>query len=122
MMAGEVPEGLDAVDRPDVLDRPDALDRALGALRWSPLRQAHREAHRLLQELFLPRILQDRRMLYGRHLMRYPLMALLVSREMGPVRHAISQRTVAGTVLILAPKPERVPAAPGGVKPPSSPR
>lgn len=49
--------------------------------------------------------------LYGQRRFGWPLMALHTQRELGPVRHAISQMVVAGTMTIFPPF----------VKPPSPP-
>lgn len=58
-------------------------------------------------------------MLYGVRRLRFPLLALQVSRDLGPARHALEQRVVAGTLEITYPfKPVRVPRA-GSNKPPT---
>ena len=41
--------------------------------------------------------------LYGQRRFGWPLMALHTQRELGPVRHAISQMVVAGTMTIFPP-------------------
>lgn len=41
--------------------------------------------------------------LNGRRTKRYPLMALTTQRSMGPARHVLSQRVVAGTFVVDAP-------------------
>jgi hypothetical protein len=38
--------------------------------------------------------------LYGPHGLKYPVLALLVNRHLGPVRHALAQRTVGGGMTI----------------------
>ena len=41
--------------------------------------------------------------LNGRRTKRYPLIALTTKRSMGPARHVLSQRVVAGTFVVDAP-------------------
>ncbi|MAA78045.1 MAG: hypothetical protein CL916_02210 [Deltaproteobacteria bacterium] len=41
--------------------------------------------------------------LNGRRTKRYPLIALTTHRSMGPARHVLSQRVVAGTFVVDAP-------------------
>ena len=41
--------------------------------------------------------------LNGLRTKRYPLIALTTRRSMGPARHIISQRVVAGTMVVRAP-------------------
>jgi hypothetical protein len=41
--------------------------------------------------------------LNGRRTKRYPLIALTTQRSMGPARHILSQRVVAGTMVVSAP-------------------
>lgn len=83
-----------------------------GALRrWSPLVANHQEATRLVPPARLQHLNRLRSLLFGRHLTRFPLMALTVSQDMGPARHAVTQRTVAGTVTFITPVPQRVPPA-----------
>ena len=41
--------------------------------------------------------------LNGRRTKRYPLIALTTQRSMGPARHVLSQRVVAGTFVVDAP-------------------
>lgn len=50
--------------------------------------------------------------LYGPHGLKFPVMALLVRRSMGPVRHALSQRTVAGGLKIVHAPGDRVAVPP----------
>ena len=38
--------------------------------------------------------------LYGPHGLKFPVLALLVNRHLGPVRHALAQRTVAGGMTV----------------------
>jgi hypothetical protein len=70
----------------------------------SPFRRRWAEAH--LLAIHTPRASKNRRLLFGlvRRLM-YPGIALQVSGQMGPVRHALSQRVVAGTMYVQAPFP-----------------
>ena len=70
----------------------------------SPFRRRWAEARRLSSNV--PRVCQDRRLLFGlvRRIM-YPGIALQVSGQMGPVRHALAQRVVAGTMYIQSPFP-----------------
>ncbi len=51
-------------------------------------------------------------LLYGQSLrkLRRPLLALEISQELGPCRHAVAQRTVAGMVIVHFPPPA-VPAS-----------
>jgi|GEM_PF-6746015 len=61
--------------------------------------------------------------LYGPHGLKYPILALLVRRHLGPVRHALSQRTVAGGLKVtFAPgdRPAVPEASPSSSDPPSS--
>ena len=41
--------------------------------------------------------------LHGRHVKRYPLIALTTQRSMGPSRHILSQMVVAGTMVVHPP-------------------
>ena len=41
--------------------------------------------------------------LHGRHVKRYPLIALTTQRSMGPYRHILSQMVVAGTMVVHPP-------------------
>lgn len=53
---------------------------------------------------------RERSLLYGIRKLRYPLVALMVSQDLGPVRHAVAQRVVAGTFQIQYPfRPKPVP-------------
>ena len=48
---------------------------------------------------------------YGKRRLRFPLLSLQATQEMGPCRHALSQRTVAGFMTVHFPPPsEPVPA------------
>lgn len=42
-------------------------------------------------------------LLYGQRRFGWPMMALQTQRELGPVRHAVSQMVVAGTMTIYPP-------------------
>lgn len=72
----------------------------------------HAEAARLGVAAALPPLLRQRKLLFGRRTLRFPLMALLVSRELGPARHAVAQRAVAGAIVYLPGGPTRRVAAP----------
>lgn len=75
----------------------------------SPFRQNHDVSCRLgaLRTVAAER---ERCRLYGTRKVRFPLMALMTSQELGAVRHALSQRVVAGTLQISYPfRPKPVP-------------
>jgi hypothetical protein len=55
----------------------------------------------------LPVEREDR--LYGPHGLKFPVLALLVNRHLGPVRHALAQRTVAGGMSIRYAPGDRAP-------------
>jgi hypothetical protein len=59
--------------------------------------------------------------LYGPHGLKYPILALLVRRHLGPVRHALSQRTVAGGLKVTFAPGDRPAVPPAHPSPPASP-
>ena len=68
----------------------------------------HQHAIRLASETAsLPVVREDR--LYGPHGLKFPVLALLVNRHLGPVRHALAQRTVAGGMTIRYAPGDRAP-------------
>jgi len=84
------------------------------ALRSSPLNFLHEIfcAQSLQEVLGLPTVLASKRsainpqtnsFLHGYRVKRYPLMALTTQRSMGPSRHILSQRVVAGTMTVSPP-------------------
>ena len=46
-------------------------------------------------------------LLRGRRSLRYPVMSILVQKDLGPCRHALAQRVVAGTMHVHLPFEER---------------
>lgn len=68
-----------------------------------PLRQTHRPAGRLfrISAHSTPRFRGD--LLYGDRQFGWPLAALRVQQELGPVRHALSQLVVAGVMTVFPP-------------------
>ena len=46
-------------------------------------------------------------LLRGRRSLRYPVMSILVQKDLGPCRHALAQRVVAGTMHVHFPFEER---------------
>lgn len=64
----------------------------------SPMRERHREVGALSVQKFIPKEVHRRRLLFGpARWVAHPLMAIRVSQDMGPARHALAQRVVAGT-------------------------
>jgi hypothetical protein len=59
--------------------------------------------------------------LYGTRGVKFPMMALLVQRSMGPVRHALSQRTVAGGLKVVYAPGDAPPDAAAPTRAPSPP-
>lgn len=88
-------------------DAPSILIRPLSALR-----RAHAEASRLGQQRGPSAHGQARAVTYGDRRLRFPLLALTTSQDMGPARHALEQRVVAGFVAVERPAPRIVPPAP----------
>lgn len=82
----------------------------------SALRRAHADACRLGRERGPSVRREARAVLYGDRRLRYPLLALTTSQEMGPARHALEQRIVAGFTAAPPPGPTRVPPARGPEK------
>ena len=78
----------------------------------SPFRQRHDRATRFGRLATGTSFKKD--LLRGRRYMRRPLMALMTELNMGPVRHALAQRTIAGTMEVHTggpiPHPGRQPA------------
>jgi hypothetical protein len=88
----------------------------------SPFRDGWQISCRLGQRRTMD-LTHERTRLYGVHKMRYPLLALQVSQDLGPARHALSQRVVSGTMNVRYPfRPVRVPRADGGKPHPNNPR
>jgi len=84
------------------------------AMRSSPLHFLHETfyAMSLKRYLGLAEVLAAKRsainpqtssFLHGYRVKRYPLMALTTQRSMGPSRHILSQRVVAGTMTVSPP-------------------
>ncbi|HCH64802.1 MAG: hypothetical protein CL927_10360 [Deltaproteobacteria bacterium] len=66
----------------------------------SPLRSMHFDATKLAS--LGPEVeVSPEDVLYGPHGLKFPVLALLVNRHLGPVRHALAQRTVAGGMTVL---------------------
>lgn len=81
------------------VDEPEAPSLLVRPL--SPLRRAHGEACLLGRERgpgpAHPSVRTPARgILRGNRRLRYPLLALTTSQDMGPARHAIEQRVIAG--------------------------
>ena len=77
-------------------------------LKTSPLTRLHKSLQALIFDGSLANEKSDFDMntisiLNGRRTKRYPLMALTTQRSMGPARHILSQRVVAGTFVVNAP-------------------
>ena len=79
----------------------------------SALEQAHLEGCRLGGARSDVPLQHHRSVLYGDRRIRYPLVALQTSQELGPARHAVAQRTVAGFLQVHFPPPARRSVAQG---------
>jgi len=79
---------------------PDA--RFAGLIR-GPLACSHGPAGRLLIRAESWRDWAGAGLLVGKRTFGWPLLALNAKRELGRVRHALSQRTVAGTMTVMPP-------------------
>ncbi len=99
--------------------RPDDSPSPLLAHR-SPLGALHADATTLGTPAHPPEDMHVDH-LYGPHGLKFPIMSLLVRRHLGPVRHALTQRTVAGGLKIVYAPGDR-PAAPPSVVPANPPR
>ena len=68
----------------------------------SPFDDRHAEIRRMGIEQHIPREHEFRQLLYGPagRRIRHPLVALMTSQDLGPCRHALAQRVVAGTLEI----------------------
>lgn len=79
----------------------------------SPFRARHDELVVRGVQRHIPREVHRRQLLFGPgRAVKFPLVALTTQQDMGDVRHALSQRTVAGTAEVTFPfAPERVPPA-----------
>lgn len=76
----------------------------------SPIREAWATATALARPVKRLTFFED--VLRGFRGVRRPLIALSTEQNMGPVRHALSQRVVAGTMTVhysLAPREEAIP-------------
>lgn len=82
-------------------------------MKRSPLRQDHaRSARAMAQALELVSQRHDR-LLHGARDFGWPVLALRTNFALGPVRHALSQQVVAGTMTVFPPVAAHVsPAAP----------
>lgn len=81
----------------------------------SPFRRDHASSGRLLGLATARTHLQRSGLLHGERQFGWPLMALRTQFEMGKVRHALSQRVVAGTMTVFppfVPKPRPAPDEP----------
>lgn len=92
---------------------PEAFDLAAERSPWS---RRHREIERRGIARHIPREHELRQLLYGPgRVVKHPLAALMVEKDMGPARHALSQRTVAGTMeIVFQAGPVAMPRALGG--------
>lgn len=73
-----------------------------GEIPWaehrSPWAARHVEVGALSVQQFIPKEIHRRKLLFGpARWVAHPLMAIRVSQDMGPARHALAQRVVAGT-------------------------
>lgn len=84
-------------------------------LRPSALTISHRQSRRLGLARSDVQLRRWRSLLYGTDLrkLRRPLLALEVAQEMGPCRHAVAQRHVAGFMSVHFPPPPSNTARPG---------
>ena len=80
--------------------------------RPSPFSRAHVVAGRLCGRGPAFHAWDDAALLPGRRTFGWPLMALQAQRDLGPVRHALAQRVVAGTMTIHPPILIQAPPAP----------
>lgn len=78
----------------------------------SPFRQDHASSARLLGLATGRTRREHSRLLHGDRDFGWPMLALRTSFAMGAVRHALSQRVVAGTMTILPPFLRPPPVAP----------
>ena len=69
----------------------------------SPLRTNHGLAVRLSLRGPLRSAWSGHSLLAGHRVFGWPLMALHASRDLGPVRHALAQRVVSGTMTVHPP-------------------
>lgn len=72
-------------------------------LKKSALRVAHEQATPLGEARKSPAPAWDRRMLFGVHTLRFPVLCLTVAPELGNCRHALSQRIVGGGMEVTLP-------------------
>lgn len=104
----ELAEAAAAEDAGPRLHAPSALERA------------HAEGCRL-GEARDPAELGARRSLsYGPRGLKFPLLALQAEQQLGPVRHALAQRTVAGVMQVHFPPPARAVVRPAPASGPGS--
>lgn len=69
----------------------------------TPLVRAHDEACRLGDEGRPRAALARHDLLFGIHALKFPIIAVTVSNELGNCRHALAQRAVAGTMEVSLP-------------------
>lgn len=69
----------------------------------TPLVRAHREACQLGDEGRPHRMLAQHDLLFGQRGLKFPVIAVTVSNELGNCRHALAQRNVAGTLEVQLP-------------------
>ena len=91
------------------------------AERPTPLGRMHAHAARLGAFVHEDTGLSRTDQLYGTRGVKFPMMALLVQRSMGPVRHALSQRTVAGGLKVVYAPGDAPPDAAAPARAPSPP-
>lgn len=89
-------------------------------LKSKPLSQAHALSTRWGRTAtFLTRSAGHRDHLYGdQHSIKFPMMALRTSMELGPVRHALSQIVVSGEMVVFPPFVKPPPKPPAKVESP----
>ena len=69
----------------------------------SPFELRHAEIRRQGVARHIPRELEYRQLLYGPpgRRIRHPLVSLMTEQDLGPCRHALAQRVVAGTLEVV---------------------
>lgn len=86
----------------------------------SALEHAHAESCRLGEERDPAELGARRSLSYGPRGLKFPLLALQAEQQLGPVRHALAQRTVAGVMQVHFPPPARAVVRPAPAPGPGS--
>ena len=74
-----------------------------GWLNRGPLAECHGSAVRLVTRAEAYQDWAGAGLLAGKRTFGWPMLALTAKRDLGKVRHALSQRTVAGTMVVTPP-------------------